>query len=217
MEISDFRFEMQDSSNFQFLAGGPDAKLDVVHQMTLVASRSPDQFFESDVIKDIPDGSIDLGPDRFELAGILFSAIICKVTGIQTRKLNEGPTHCANHVTHGNLTRRAAQGVASFGSAAASDDIDPLQDLHDLKEKLHGNVLPLRDILYSNGGLGIVVQGQFQYGGAGILVSSGNLHDLLTDDTLCGPNLSLLPRKLGHERRPEFLSKSKTHAETTTH
>src|SRR5438105_12041253 len=150
--------------------------LDVIHQLPLGAARAADQFFKRDAVQDAADRAIDFRPDRFELAHILFAAIIKEVSRLQARELNKGATHRADHIADRELIRRPRQHIAAFGAPAAPDDIDPLQNLHDLEQEFHRNVLALRDIVHAHRRLTVVVQGEFQHGGTCIFISCGNLH-----------------------------------------
>src|SRR5262249_17855671 len=115
----------------------------------------------------------------FELAAAQLLAIVRKVGRFQTRELNERPAYSLKDVADRYLRGRPAQRISAFGAAPAPDDIYPLQNLHNLKEELHRNALPLGDVLHSYGCFAIIVQRQFQYCRARIFISRGNLHNLI--------------------------------------
>ena len=123
--------------------------------------------------------------------------------------MNKGAGHRPDHITDRNLSRGLAQNIPAFRPPAAPHDIDALQDLHDLKQEFHGDTLALRDVLHTDGRFTVIIQRQLKNGGARILFSRGNLHSVLTDNTLDGPNLSLLPPKLGDTRRARLLEENK--------
>src|SRR5262245_1856198 len=109
--------------------------LDVIHQLPLAGAFAANQFFERDVIQDTADCTVDLDPDRL------------KLSGVHRRHLHERSADGTDHVSNGDLTRRATQRVSAFHSAAASDDVNTLQNLHDLKKKLHRDLPPLSNVL----------------------------------------------------------------------
>ena len=182
--------------------------LDMIHQLPLADARAANQLLERDVIQNAAYSAIDFRPDRLELTDVLFSTILRKISGFQARKLDKRPAHGANDISDRDLAWRPAQDVAAFGSTAAPHDIYPLQDLHDLKEKLHGNALALSDILYPGRRFAVVIQRKLQDGRTRIFVSCRNFHQTSScDDTLYGPNLSLLHWKLEHDRSTRLLIK----------
>jgi len=105
----------------------------VIHQLPLIHARAADQLFECDVIEDGADGAIHFCPDRSEVAGCRFAAIIAKVAGLQAGELNEGPAHTPDHFADGDLARMPGQYITAFSTSLAPDNVDPFQDLHDLK------------------------------------------------------------------------------------
>ena len=118
----------------------------MIHQLALIHACAADQLFERDVIQDGADGTVHFRPDRSEVARCLFAAIIAQVSVFQTGELNEGPAHAPDHITDADLAWMAVQYIASFSSSLAPDNVDPFQDLHDLKQKLRWNPLTLRDV-----------------------------------------------------------------------
>jgi hypothetical protein len=142
----------------------------VVHQLPLAGTCAADQFFERDAIQNAADGAVHFGPDRFEVAHGLFAAVVREVSRFQARKLDERSAHAADHLSDGDLARMFAQHIAALGSALAPDDVHAFQDLHDLKQKLHRNTLPLRDVLDANGRIAVVVQRQLQNRRTGIFI-----------------------------------------------
>jgi len=85
-----------------------------------------DEFLKSDVIENCADGAIDVRPNRFEMAGAEFLAIVGKIAGIKAGKLNEGAAHVADHIADGDLARLPGQNITAFRPAFAANDIDPL-------------------------------------------------------------------------------------------
>ena len=53
----------------------------------------------------------------------------------------------------------------------APDNVDALQDLHDLEKELDRNAPAFRNVLDPHRGFTLEIQRQFQHGGAGIFVS----------------------------------------------
>ena len=80
--------------------------LDVIHQLALVGTLAANKFFEGDVVQHGSDGAIHIGPDRLEVAGVLFAAIVVEASGFQARKLNERPAHASNDVAYRDLAGR---------------------------------------------------------------------------------------------------------------
>ena len=84
-----------------------------------------DQFFEGDVVQNAADRAVHVGPDRLELADILFAHSSAKFPE-SDRELDEWSAHRTDHVSNRDLARRPGQDIAAFRSTAAADDIDPL-------------------------------------------------------------------------------------------
>src|SRR3989442_899749 len=119
--MSTCRIERIGNSNFEIL--------NVIHQLPLIHARAADQLFECDVIEDGADGAIHFCPDRSEVAGCRFAAIIAKVAGLQAGELNEGPAHTPDHFADGDLARMPGIDVTPFCTVVGPDNLAPYQAL----------------------------------------------------------------------------------------
>src|SRR4030095_7438948 len=97
-------------------------------------------------------------------------------SGVLTRELYKRAADSPNHIPNRYLARVTAENVTPFGSTAAPHDVHALQNLHDLKQELHGYAVPVRNVLDANRRVTFILQGQFQHCGTGVFILGGNLH-----------------------------------------
>ena len=138
--------------------------LDVVHDLPLSLTNLAYDVVESDAVQNRADGEVDVRPDRLELAGALSDTVVIEVTRFETRKLDERPAHASEDISDGDFGRRPRQRISTIRSAFAPHDLDPLENLHDLEEKLDRNALPVRDVLNADGSVRIVFEREFENG-----------------------------------------------------
>ena len=95
------------------------------------------------------DRPVDIGPDGFELTAAFAGIVVIEVA----RELDERAANALNNITERDLLRGTSQDVTAVGASLAANDIDPLEYLHDLKEKLDGYVLAFGYVLNADGGI----------------------------------------------------------------
>ena len=138
---------------------GVDRKSPVTHMLQPMHSRissvRPSSIFlgkkyevgVGDSVQDRSDRAVDLGPDRFELACAFPVAVVIEIAGLQARELNKRTADALYDIAYRDLLGRTRQHVTTVCTPFAANDIDPLEHLHDLKEKFGGYVLVLGYVL----------------------------------------------------------------------
>src|SRR5689334_4232989 len=126
-------------STWRMIRGAMEEPLNVVHHLLLLRLNTTSQVLKRDIIEDACDRPIDIGPNRLEMTGRLAFAVVQKIAGLQTRKLNERPADAPNHITNGYLIGGTRQDVSTFRSPLAAYDVHALENLHNLEQKFQRN------------------------------------------------------------------------------